>query len=237
MPRPPGRSPPGASGWCGQRSLSTRAWVSGTRSVPRCAGACLSGRWSSGASCCPGLPLPAFLPSAILSLHLKSLTQAGSEPPSCLRPVGRHLWLLLLLTHPSSGSPLALLPASSRPLGTHPETLEGEVLRLRPPSLLVSFFLVRMLLRFSPGFEARPRCGRMTGAHTWRPACPPCPPSLEAVCWQLAQGPPRAPGHTGCPADSAVNTTSAFSMAIRTHLPPIAAAPLQERGWVLLGVP
>lgn len=34
--------------------------------------------------------------------------------------------------------------------------------RLQLPSLLVSFFLVRMLLCFSPGFEARPRCGRMT---------------------------------------------------------------------------
>lgn len=34
--------------------------------------------------------------------------------------------------------------------------------RLRLPSLLVSFFLVRMLLCFSPGFEAHTRCGRMT---------------------------------------------------------------------------
>lgn len=31
-----------------------------------------------------------------------------------------------------------------------------------PPSLLISFFLVRVLLNFSPGLEAHPRRGRMT---------------------------------------------------------------------------
>ena len=167
MPRP--LSPPGPSGWCIQRSPGTRACVSGTQSAPRCAGACLSGRWSRGASCCPGLPLPPPLLSAILSFHVKSLTQAGSKPTSCLSPAGQGVisgsssfWLPPGTPHPlgPTDPPSHIIQA----LGDTPRDLGGGGVPSHPrlPSLLISFFLVRMLLRFSPGFEAHSRCGRMT---------------------------------------------------------------------------
>ena len=124
-------------------------------------------RWSRSASHLPGLPLTPFLLSAILSVPVKSLTRLrGGRPGASVLPG--------VTSGSSSFSPP---PGTSLPFGSqvsscphHPglwgcaQRPLGGMLRPRPPSPPISFFLVRTLLHFSPGSEAFPGGGRMT----WR---------------------------------------------------------------------